>query len=196
VALSSPTKCSTSSVLDLDGDSVQVKIVDLGNACWVNRHFTSDIQTRQYRSPEIILGHPYDTSVDIWSAACIIFELVTGDYLFYPRSGKKYKRDEDHMALIIELIGDPPKSFALGGKYSREVFNRYGELRHIRELDLWGLKDVLREKYDIEEEEAALLSDFLAPMLDWIPKRRVTAKDALAHPWLSYKPKPKDREAE
>ena len=37
-------------------------VVDLGNACWTHRHFSDDIQTRQYRAPEVLLGHKYDTS--------------------------------------------------------------------------------------------------------------------------------------
>jgi serine/threonine-protein kinase SRPK3 len=45
----------------------KVKIADLGNACWVDKHFTNDIQTRQYRSPEVILEAKYDISTDIWS---------------------------------------------------------------------------------------------------------------------------------
>lgn len=55
----------------------EYKIVDLGNGCWTYKHFSSDIQTRQYRSPEVLLGVDYDTSADIWSFACLIFELVT-----------------------------------------------------------------------------------------------------------------------
>merc|ERR1719239_1560308 len=44
-----------------------VKIADLGNACWVHHHFTEDIQTRQYRSLEVLLGAGYGTPADIWS---------------------------------------------------------------------------------------------------------------------------------
>lgn len=71
---------------------VDVKIADLGNACWVHKKFTDDIQTRQYRSLEVLLGSGYDTSADIWSTACMAFELATGDYLFEPHSGKDYCR--------------------------------------------------------------------------------------------------------
>ena len=67
------------------GDNLQVKLCDLGNGCWINHHFTSLIQTRQYRSPEVIIGAEYDTSADMWSFACTIFEMVTGDFLFDPR---------------------------------------------------------------------------------------------------------------
>ena len=65
----------------------KIKIADLGNACWVDKHFTDDIQTRQYRAPEVILGCPYDSSADLWSLACIVFELATGDLLFKPKKG-------------------------------------------------------------------------------------------------------------
>lgn len=53
-------------------DIISVKIADLGNACWVNHHFTNDIQTRQYRSPEVILGSKWGASTDVWSMAAMV----------------------------------------------------------------------------------------------------------------------------
>lgn len=53
-------------------DMIKVKIADLGNACWTNHHFTNDIQTRQYRSPEVILGSKWGASTDTWSMACMV----------------------------------------------------------------------------------------------------------------------------
>lgn len=41
-------------------ENVSVKICDFGNGCWIDHHFTSTIQTRQYRSPEVIIGCEYD----------------------------------------------------------------------------------------------------------------------------------------
>lgn len=158
-----------------------VKIADLGNACWTDKHFTEDIQTRQYRSPEVILGAKYNSSVDIWSAACLIFEMLTGDYLFDPYSGVGYDRDEDHLALMIELLGPMPKQLAKRGEFSRELFNRNGELRHIRRLDYFPLVEVLEEKYKFSKEESELLSDFLEPMLRLDPSKRATAKECLVH---------------
>ena len=87
------------------GEDLECRIVDFGNACWTFKHFTDDIQTRQYRSPEVILGVPYDTSADMWSIACLIFELATGELLFDPRRRSRYSRDEDHLALMFELMG-------------------------------------------------------------------------------------------
>lgn len=77
------------------------KLVDFGNACWTYKQFTSDIQTRQYRCPEVLLGSKYSTSADLWSFACICFELATGDVLFDPHSGDNFDRDEVRMGCIL-----------------------------------------------------------------------------------------------
>ncbi|KAM8867126.1 SRSF protein kinase 1b [Synchiropus picturatus] len=169
----------------LNADKLQVKIADLGNACWVHKHFTDDIQTRQYRSLEVLLGSGYSTPADIWSTACMAFELATGDYLFEPHSGEDYSRDEDHIALIIELLGKIPRKLITAGKYSKEFFTKKGDLRHITKLKPWGLCDVLVEKYEWPSEEAQTFSSFLQPMLDLVPERRATAAQCLAHPWLT-----------
>lgn len=55
------------------------------------------------------------------------FELATGDYLFEPHSSEEYSRDEDHLAHIIELLGDIPKPIAFSGKYSKDFFNKKGK---------------------------------------------------------------------
>lgn len=51
---------------------INCKIADLGNACWTYKHFTEDIQTRQYRCLEVLVGSPYSTAADIWSTACMV----------------------------------------------------------------------------------------------------------------------------
>ncbi|XP_076003475.1 SRSF protein kinase 1b [Genypterus blacodes] len=169
----------------LNGDKLQVKIADLGNACWVHKHFTDDIQTRQYRCLEVLVGAGYSTPADIWSTACMAFELATGDYLFEPHSGEDYSRDEDHIALIIELLGKIPRKLILAGKYAKEFFTKKGDLRHITKLKPWGLYDVLVEKYEWSKEEAHCFGTFLLPMLDLVPEKRATAAQCLSHPWLS-----------
>ena len=57
---------------DEASELISVKIADLGNACWVGHHFTNDIQTRQYRSPEVILGSKWGASTDVWSMAAMV----------------------------------------------------------------------------------------------------------------------------
>ncbi|CAI0469596.1 unnamed protein product [Linum tenue] len=164
---------------------LKCKLVDFGNACWTYKQFTSDIQTRQYRCPEVILGSKYSTSADLWSFACICFELATGDVLFDPHSGDNFDRDEDHLALMMELLGMMPRKVALGGRYSRDFFNRFGDLRHIRRLRFWPLNKVLVEKYEFSERDASELTEFLVPILDFVPEKRPTAAQCLLHPWIN-----------
>lgn len=165
-------------------ERITVKIADLGNACWVDHHFTNDIQTRQYRCPEVILGAKWGPSADMWSASCMFFELLTGDYLFDPAAGTKYNKDDDHVAQIIELLGDFPKSLAFAGKYSADIFNRRGELRHIHKLRFWPLISVLQEKYLMPYNEANELQSFLMPMLRLHPEKRAGARELLDHSWI------------
>lgn len=78
---------------------------------------------------------------------------------------------------------------ALGGRYSRDFFNRHGDLRHIRRLRFWPLNKVLMEKYDFSEQDANDMADFLIPILDFFPEKRPTAAQCLTHQWLSAGPR-------
>lgn len=168
-----------------EDELILVKIADLGNACWVHHHFTDEIQTRQYRAPEVLLGYHWGASADLWSFACLVFELLTGDYLFDPRSGKSYTKDDDHMAQVIELIGPFPRSMLKESYYARDFFNAKGELHRISKLKPWSLKDVLVEKYKFSVTDAIDIADFLLPMLTLQPENRADAGGMVNHPWLS-----------
>lgn len=91
------------------------------------------------------------------------------------------------MAQIIELMGNFPKKLALSGKYSQDMFNRKGELRHVQKLRMWPLQDVLHEKYLMPRVEAEFLTDFLSKMLALDPVQRATAQDMAQHSWLDVK---------
>ena len=165
---------------------ISIKIADLGNATPSKRHFTEDIQTRQYRSPEAILGRAdWTHTADIWSIACVVFELLTAEYLFDPQAQTNlFSKDDDHMALIIELLGDFDMELKMGGRYSRELFDSKGQLRHIRNLKPWPLERVMVEKYMWNVDASKAFCAFLLPMLqsDW--RKRAQAKDLVDHPWL------------
>ena len=165
--------------------SIEVKICDIGNACWFNHHFSTIIQTRQYRSPEVILGINYNETSDIWSLACMLFELATGDFLFEPRKGDTFSKNDDHLAQIIEAVGKMPKNFALSGLDSYKYFDKKGKLRRIKNLIYFPIKDILVKKYHFKEKEAKAFSDFLMPMLEYYPEKRASARDLLRHPWLN-----------
>ena len=165
--------------------SIEVKICDIGNACWFNHHFSTIIQTRQYRSPEVILGINYNETSDIWSLACMLFELATGDFLFEPRKGETFSKNDDHLAQIIEAVGKMPKNFALSGFDSYKYFDKNGKLKRIKKLIYYPIKDILVKKYNFKEKEAKAFSDFLMPMLEYYPDKRASARELLKHPWLN-----------
>ena len=141
---------------------LRVKIADLGNACWEHHHYTEDIQTRQYRSLEVIIGAGYGPPADIWSTACMAFELATGDFLFEPHAGASYSKDEDHLAHMMELLGNIPIRWhpddwiseihincrvLTRGKLSKQWFQKSGKLKHITKLKPWSLANVLVSFY-------------------------------------------------
>uniref|UniRef100_A0A803MZR6 non-specific serine/threonine protein kinase n=1 Tax=Chenopodium quinoa TaxID=63459 RepID=A0A803MZR6_CHEQI len=86
---------------------------------------------------------------------------------------------------MMELLGMMPRKIALGGRYSRDFFNRYGDLRHIRRLRFWPLNKVLVEKYEFNEQDANELAEFLVPILDFVPDKRPSAGQCLSHPWIA-----------
>lgn len=166
-----------------------IKVVDMGNACFTDNHYSDVIQTREYRSPEIILEGQYDTTADIWSLACMVFELVTGDYLFDPKSGRTYSKNDDHLASISELIGEcRDKPFLLKCEAAAEFYDKTGKLKRIPKLKQWGLKEVLVEKYRVKDTEAVFLARFLERCIKWNPKDRASAQQLMDDPWLKMHP--------
>lgn len=77
-----------------------IKVVDFGSSCRSNRQTYSYIQSRFYRSPEVILGLPYTVAIDMWSLGCILVEMHTGEPLF---SGSD---QFDQMCKIVEVCSD------------------------------------------------------------------------------------------
>ena len=57
-----------------------IKLIDFGSSCYLTKRTYTYIQSRFYRSPEILLGLPYDQKIDIWSLGCVLVEMHTGNY--------------------------------------------------------------------------------------------------------------------
>ena len=62
---------------------ISIKVVDLGNSCFVHDTLPEYMQSRSYRAPEVVLGIGYDEKIDVWSVGCILAELWTKNILFY-----------------------------------------------------------------------------------------------------------------
>ncbi|VVB10175.1 unnamed protein product [Arabis nemorensis] len=171
----------------VDGIDMRCKVVDFGNACWADKQFAEEIQTRQYRAPEVILKSGYSFSVDMWSFGCTAFELVTGDMLFAPNDGIDYEEDEDHLAQMMELLGKMPRKIAIGGAKSKDYFDRHGDLKRIRRLKYKQFDQHLIDKSKLTEAEAKEFAEFLRPILEFAPEKRPTAQQCLEHPWMNVR---------
>ena len=79
-----------------------IKVIDFGSSCRSNKRMYSYIQSRFYRSPEVMLGLPYTTAIDMWSLGCILAEMHTGEPLF---SGSD---QVDQMQKIVKILGMVP----------------------------------------------------------------------------------------
>jgi len=120
--------------------------------------------------------------------ACVVFELLTAEFLFDPHGqGELFTKDDDHMAQIIELMGDFSLEAKMGGRYSRELFDHTGALRYIKTLKPWPLHRVMVEKYLFSSAAATELCAFLEPMLALDQRERKEAQDMIDHVWLHIK---------
>jgi len=94
----------------------EIKIIDFGSSCQVGEKIYSYIQSRFYRSPEVLLGLPYDMKIDMWSLGCILVEMHCGEPIF---SGQN---EEDQMMKIVEVLGIPPNSMIERSPRAREKY--------------------------------------------------------------------------
>ena len=99
-------------------ESPIIKIIDFGSACDERQTVYTYIQSRFYRSPEVLLGLPYSAAIDMWSLGCIVVELFLGLPLF-PGSS-----EYNQVARITEMLGLPPTWMLEMGKQSGEFFEK------------------------------------------------------------------------
>jgi len=190
---------STFKIADL-----HLKIVDFGSA---REDLTSEkqvwyVQSRFYRAPEMILDLPYGKPIDIFSVGCIIPELLFGRPLFPGES------ETQQLYYFMELLGPPPPSFLNPSRRRSQILDSNGRLkpytppatapgsasatkptRIIRgpgertwaEIfsSLLGSNASPAQRNDVE-----LLIDLLSKLVTWLPEQRLTARQALEHPWF------------
>lgn len=89
-------------ILLLSSTKSVIKIVDFGSSCLQSEKIYTYIQSRFYRAPEIMLGIPYTTAIDMWSFGCILAELYTGNPIFPGDC------EQDQLFRIMEVLGPPP----------------------------------------------------------------------------------------
>ncbi|XP_054574765.1 dual specificity tyrosine-phosphorylation-regulated kinase 4 isoform X3 [Eptesicus fuscus] len=157
---------------------VSIKVIDFGSSCYEHERVYSYIQSRFYRSPEVILGHPYNMAIDMWSLGCIMAELHTG-YPLFPG-----ENEVEQLACIMEVLGLPPTHFIQTASRRQTFFDSTGFPKNItnnrgrkRYPDSKDLTMVLKT-YD------SSFLDFLRRCLVWEPSLRMTPDQALKHAWI------------
>ncbi|VEU24101.1 DEKNAAC105325 [Brettanomyces naardenensis] len=153
----------------LINENCDLKICDFGLARIQDPQMTGYVSTRYYRAPEIMLTwQKYDTEVDIWSAGCIFAEMIEGKPLF---PGKDHV---DQFSIITKLLGSPPPD-VIDTICSENTLKFVQSLPHREAVPF-------NERFNGVDPEAI---DLLSKMLVFDPKTRITAAQALEHPYLA-----------
>ena len=194
----------------------KIKLIDFGSACFENSTLYSYIQSRHYRSPEVILGLPYNTAIDMWSYGCMAAELFVGIPVFPGNS------EYNMLYKFINMLGMPPKELLDKGTKTTKFFRRKKAIEMRNSNDVWVFKtkrefeednNVYTEpnreyfSYKTLEDIAMKVSfkvvsneenrkteyryaflDFLKKCLQWDPEKRMRPDQALHHPFLTKKP--------
>ncbi|XP_038216440.1 serine/threonine-protein kinase prp4 [Zerene cesonia] len=178
-----------------------LKLCDFGAASQVSDNdITPYLVSRFYRSPEIILGVPYDHGIDMWSTACTIYELSTGKIMF---SGKS---NNEMLKYFMDLKGKIPNRIIKKGHFKEQHFDAncnflYHELDKITEREKVVIMSSIKPTRDLlselapslhrlpapEAKKVNQLKDLLERMLMIDPTKRASVNHCLAHPFIQEK---------
>lgn len=151
----------------------QLKVGDFGLArafgIPVNT-FSNEVVTLWYRAPDVLLGsRTYNTSIDIWSAGCIMAEMYTGRPLFPGTT------NEDQINRIFRIMGTPTERTWPGITQFPEYKNNF---------QVYATQD-LRAILSMIDQDGI---DLLQKMLQLRPELRISAEKALDHRWFKTLP--------
>ncbi|KAH9857780.1 hypothetical protein C2E23DRAFT_719720 [Lenzites betulinus] len=158
-----------------------IKVIDFGSSCFEHEKIYTYIQSRFYRSPEVILGMNYHMAIDMWSLGCIMAELYTGFPIF------PGENEQEQLACIMEVLGVPDKDFVNRSSRKRLFFadttgaprpvvNSKGKRRRP------GTKTLSQALKNPDDD---LFVDFISKCLIWDPERRLKPQAALRHPYIT-----------
>ncbi|CAF3395596.1 unnamed protein product [Rotaria sp. Silwood1] len=170
-----------------------IKIVDFGSSCQIGQRLYQYIQSRFYRSPEVLLGIPYDMAIDMWSLGCILVEMHTGEPLF---SGTN---EFDQMMKIVEVLGIPPAHILEQGTKTKRFFDRLPDntwiprkskdrryrspgtrkLHDILGVDIGGPGGRRAGEPNHSVSDYIKFKELVQQMLEYDPKRRILPFNAL-----------------
>ncbi|AES73840.1 putative dual-specificity kinase CMGC-CLK family [Medicago truncatula] len=165
--------------------SSAIKLIDFGSTAFANQSHSSIVSTRHYRAPEVILGLGWSSPCDLWSVGCILIELCTGGALFQTHENL------EHLAMMERVLGPLPEHMVQRSKGTEKYFKRGSRLRwpegavsreSINAVKKLGdLKDIISRHV---ESSRSSLTDLLYGLLTYEPSKRITARQALDHPFF------------
>lgn len=131
--------------------------------------FSNEVVTLWYRAPDVLLGsRTYSTSIDVWSCGCIFAEMISGVPLFRGRD------NQDQLLHIMRIVGTPnPMQFAKMCKETPEI-----QQKQFPQYPRMPFHNVL-------PKASPQALDLLDKLLKFDPAERISAADALAHPYFS-----------
>ncbi|ORZ11185.1 kinase-like domain-containing protein [Absidia repens] len=161
-----------------------IKVIDFGSSCLENQKVYTYIQSRFYRSPEVILGMNYGMAIDMWSVGCILAELRSG-YPLFPG-----ENEHEQLACIMEVMGVPSKALIEKSSRRKYFFDSMGQPRIVanakgkkRYPGTKPLENVFQSKHSGGSSHDNFV-DFLQQCLQWDPAQRITPEQAFEHPWI------------
>ncbi|PWN32055.1 kinase-like protein [Meira miltonrushii] len=161
----------------------QIKLADFGLARMYGdppmdeEEMTQLVVTLWYRAPELLLGTKrYDTAIDIWSVGCIFAELINKEPLFCG------KNETDQIMKIFKLLGQPNEDVWPGFSKLPNAKTVLGSSHSIAQPF-----SKLRQTFKYSTENCI---DLLQKMLTYDPEKRITAEQALQHPYFFESPPP------
>lgn len=163
--------------------SPKITIADFGATCEEDEFYKGEFGTRYYRAPEIILKGEFSEKIDIWSAGCILYELIVGDFLFNPDKDKNKSRDYYHLLEISKVCGKFPKKFLKSTRYWKSFFDKELDLKDTEYRSYYDWDDLLENVKD--DYNRNQIKDLLKSMLTIDPKSRPSSQEILNHLWLN-----------
>ena len=172
-------------------DRTSVKVIDLGSGALEKETIYTYIQSRFYRSPEVILGLPYSFPIDMWSLGCVIAELYLGRPLF------EGEDNHDQLLAIMEVLGPPPQEMIALSSERRKHFYEDGRPKILPSSYSKRIPGSLPLGKVLQTDDAEFLnfvmSNTYAECLDWQPENRLTPESGLMHAFPNTGPRAERR---
>lgn len=167
-------------------NNIHIVLSDFGGCYELSDHMSFNIQTRYYRSPEILLHHSFDATCDVWSVGCVLYELLTGQILFDPDKSDRFSRDRHQLYRIQAILGKFPTSFIDSSIKKNVFFKNNGLIKGVSHITYVPLSKLIFERLGsiCSPEQLLLITDLLIKLLGLTPDQRISVSQALHHPWL------------